>query len=134
MFPYRWQRAPLKNLHWLWLDIYYGIRNIIRWMPIIWGDDDCDWSWLAIIMEFKFRNMARLQRQFSIHSDNKKTVKQLMVCAELCKRLHEEKYHDRKITSMRLFKKQILDGEEIADQDSQLLGRMIGKHLRRWWH
>jgi hypothetical protein len=57
-----------------------------------------------------------------------------MVCAELCKRLHEEKYHDRKIISMCLFRKQVVDGEKIADQDSQLLGRMIGKHMRSWWH
>ncbi len=130
MFPYRWSRAPFRNLRWFWYSIYYGVRNIIRWMPIVWRDDDCDWSYLAIMMEVKFRNMARLHRQSPIYSDNKKTVKQLMICAELCKRLHEEKYHDSKIVSRR----QSVADEKRADQDSQLLGLMIGKHIRCWWY
>lgn len=38
--------------------IWRGIRNVIRWAPVVWHDADYDWAPLARIMEYKLRRMS----------------------------------------------------------------------------
>ena len=52
-FPYRWTpKTILKNLDYAFWDIYLGIKNTIKYLPVIWFDRDFDWEYLARLMEF----------------------------------------------------------------------------------
>jgi hypothetical protein len=40
-----------------WCNLKYGIRNLCRWLPIIWRDRDWDHGYLSRMLEFKLHNM-----------------------------------------------------------------------------
>ena len=100
-----------------------GIRNIIKWIPIIWYDIDFDWDPLAKIMEFKLRNMAESFR-YNNHTVNcQDNAKDMLICAELLKRLREDN----------------CDGVDIRTHDIRMRewDKMFGdrmKQIRWWWY
>ena len=126
--PYRWTWGTLgKNLFWIWYSLKRGFRNVVRWVPVIWSDEDFDWDALAWIMETKLRWMVKSSCHWCwLHSDEAR--EQMQVCVDLLRRLREDSSDDlprdkygyiRHVTRMREWQ--------------QELGRILGKHLRSWW-
>lgn len=113
------------------LDIRYGLRNLIRWFPIIWFDRDFDWDFLAQIMEFKLRRMALIfDKGYHVGSEN--DARQCRICAELLKRMTEDNYHENARKAFR-GKFAIDHTMNMAKQDQRYLGVLIGKYLTHWW-
>ena len=131
--PYRWlPRTIWPNLRCMYLDVFYGIRNIWRWLPVIWFDDDGDWCFLAVIMEIKFRRMA--ERMNGRHVGDDKLSHHALTCAFLLKRMIDDDYHDR------ARRREKFKGDNWAthlqymkNQDQRYLGILIGKHLQSMW-
>lgn len=123
VFPYRWTwRTAHKNINYKFWSIVHGIKNIIRWTPVIWDDVDYDWEPLARVMEFKFRTMAKNFEGTGITCCDE-TSKETLICAELLKRLIGDD------SSGVSFDKHRVRSEEWQE----MLGEMIGKKLRNWW-
>jgi hypothetical protein len=115
-------------------NVAYKTRNLIRWLPVIWNDFDWDYAFLLRIMEFKFRNMADcLENGFT--TNRFKTSKRLRIAAHLCHRLRKSSYyHENAKKRYKSFKNhRAIFAEEIAQQDADMLGLLISKHLRTWW-
>lgn len=117
-----------------WNDIAWGIKNIIRWTPVIWFDEDFDWSNLARVMEFKLRLMEKEFRVNGHHVNSKRDAKQVLICAELLNRMQKEDYYDNadSIYPERngLWVKHIAMQEK---QGQEYLALMFRKYLRAWW-
>lgn len=132
--PYRWlPRTFWTNIHSCWIDIKYGIYNIFRWIPVIWFDADFDWSYLAVVMEYKLRRMSKtLGAGHHLHCE--RDARQTLICAELLKRLQSEDYYENadKVYPDRgtRWAKHISMQEK---QDQDYLAMMIRKYLRNWW-
>lgn len=139
--PYRWFYSPgcfFKNITSCWYDLWHGCYNIIRWIPVIWHDQDWDSGFLILIMEYKFRRMAIIFRDHGHHLNNERQVKECFECAELCRHLHEglifysDRYAARHAGRRRgkLWAKAV--GQDEKD-DMARLGTLIGKKLTHWW-
>lgn len=139
--PYRWRYKPLTNIRWIFGDILGGIRNVIRWTPVIWFDADFDWEYLAAIMEYKLRRMSKGFQESQITVGAEKHARQTMVCAALLRRLRDDKYFTEagynaarrdslcNKERSRLAKESI----EISRNDKRYLGLIMGKFLDHWW-
>ncbi len=115
-------------------DVYYGLENVIRWAPIIWDDRDWDWTYLAIVMEYKLRRMSNHELKYGHHTTSERDGKQQLVCANLLARLIKDDYCDNaeirfgKFTTF-AFK----HADAVAKNDQKYLGMLLGKNLRHWW-
>ena len=134
--PYRWlPRTFVTNVFSMALDIKIGVCNVFRWIPVIWFDGDYDFCFLVSIMEYKLRRMSKcIGNGCTLHRE--KDAKDIMVCAELCRRINSEfsVYYDN--ADKRFPDKGKKWAEMISKaqiQDRKLLGKMIGKHLSKWW-
>lgn len=99
-----------------------GIKNLVIWFPLIWKDDQYDWTYLSKIMEFKLRLMSKSFLKYGYHVNSKKDAMDMLICAELLKRLDKDdpedlgwKQHDARM-----------------DGWMKMLQKKIGK-LRNWW-
>lgn len=131
-----------------------GVANLIRWAPIIWADRDWDWCFLARLMEKKLRRMASHFEQYGHHVNADRDAHRMRICAALLRRMREDNYHDLSgwgklyrqqgldLLSFKKFVRHTITAEErqalerisyLEQQDQDLLGRMLGKYLRRWW-
>ena len=84
--------------------LFHNIKNIIRWLPIIWRDRDWDYGFIYEILYQKLKNMELFFRSDKVYAkDALKFAHQIMVAKNLCKRLSEDNYlhnamfwHDKK--------------------------------------
>lgn len=71
----------------------HGIKNIIKWFPIIWNDRDYDEYYIYNILYHKFKSMEKFYLSGDAYSAKATDVaKQLRVVKNLAKRLKEENY------------------------------------------
>ena len=72
--------------------IFWRLRRLLAWLPVLWNDAEWDHSYLFRIMEFKLRRMAGHQRTHKRHIGYERTVQQLTEAAALCSRMANEIY------------------------------------------
>ena len=60
-----------------------GIRNLWRWLPVIWQDEDFDHAYFARIISFKARLMAEHFEEHRIHTSWAREARQLRMVAYL---------------------------------------------------
>lgn len=92
---YRFFKWDFKHLH---RDIYIGIINLIRWLPIIFKDRDWDHSFMYQIMKYKLETMAKYLKKYSYHVDSNRDVERINTCIRLIQKIqddfYEMEYHD----------------------------------------
>lgn len=79
----------LKNTY---LNVYNGIRNVKKWLPIIWKDRDWDYTYLMAMMDKKLKNMGELHENYGYGERSGEYAKDLKEASKLAKRLSEEDY------------------------------------------
>ena len=73
-------------------DFTSGIRNLIRWFPVIWKDRDWDdhFIWQLMIQKLKFQAKYIGERDF--HTSAKRDAEIMMTCVRLMEKIKEEYY------------------------------------------
>ena len=94
--------------------IKLGVPNLITWLPVIWKDRDWDHYFLYIIIQFKLKQMEKLQRQYGVSTNSNDYADQMKVCILLLERLiksdyltntlkpHEKKWGESKLNFNRI--------------------------------
>lgn len=85
----RWWRWEAR---FLFRDIQYGIKNLIRWFPIIWKDRDWDQAYIWDILERKLRNQSYHIKHYGHHVNIEQDSRNLLICAKLIKKIRDEDY------------------------------------------
>lgn len=128
-----------------YLNVKAGIKNLIKWAPLIWHDHDWDYVYLLSIMEFKLKNMAKHTEESDWRSVNDKNyIKSLKITAELCKRISENEYLETEINKYEIddnfnikdpkgLKGTLKRKADLRDEDVRLIGHYFRRHLIRWW-
>ncbi len=80
-------------------NIYYGIENIIEWLPVIWRDRSWDYHYLLIIIHKKFEQMEDLHKNYGHFVRSDKTAKELMIVKNLTKRLIDDNYSENALVN-----------------------------------
>jgi hypothetical protein len=99
-----------------------GVKNVWRWLPVIWSDADFDWEYLARVMVFKLWDMEHAMRNG------------VQVCRVLLERLKRDDYASiREAFGCDWSRGRLrLEDQQRAD-DAKLFGKIMGRHLLMWW-
>uniref|UniRef100_A0A6M3Y3E6 Uncharacterized protein n=1 Tax=viral metagenome TaxID=1070528 RepID=A0A6M3Y3E6_9ZZZZ len=73
-------------------NIWKGIRNIFKWLPIIWHDRDWDHYFLYEVLRFKLSEMEKHLRLYGHHEDAEKDADVIRICIGALERLIEDDY------------------------------------------
>jgi|688.fasta_scaffold502749_2 hypothetical protein len=76
-----WWRFEGKYYH---KDFAQGVRNLWRWLPVIWKDRDWDAAYVYRIMQFKLEQQAAGIGSRDRHESAQRTSEVLLTCARLC--------------------------------------------------
>lgn len=68
-------------------------KNIIRWFPIIWKDEDWDYIYIYEILKFKLKNQAKYigERNFSLNA--KRDAEIMNLCVSLINKIQNDEYY-----------------------------------------
>lgn len=84
-----WWKFDGKYLH---RDIAQGIKNLIKWFPIIWKDRNWDDSFIFNILQFKLQNQAKYIGDRDRHTRAKEDAELMMKCVDLIEKVKTEFY------------------------------------------
>ena len=86
---YRWFRWDAKHFH---RDVAQGVKNLWRWLPIIWKDRDWDDHYIFESLKFKLRNTAKYFEKQQRFVGWEKEVKYMKICETLIDRIQTDYY------------------------------------------
>jgi hypothetical protein len=68
------------------------VKNMIRWFPIIWKDQDWDQHYIFEILKFKLKNQAKYIGSRDFHTRAKRDAEIMMLCVRLMEKVQNEYY------------------------------------------
>jgi hypothetical protein len=95
--PNLWQRFLL---YWKFKYRYYpqnfvrGVKNLIKWGPIIWKDRDWDDSFLFEIIKFKISNMSESHGKTMAYVGSQRNIEIMNTIVRLIDKFQTEHYQD----------------------------------------
>jgi hypothetical protein len=122
-------------------NIYRGIKNLVRWAPIIYQDRDWDHGFMLRLMHFKLRNMVKFFESDKVHIIAAKSIaKRIKIAAHLVDRLAKDDYVDFSDICSHAFgselrntlDKIIAREKMLRKQDEEMLIHYL-KHYANWW-
>lgn len=84
-----WWRHEARYYH---RDLIEGIKNLIRWFPIIWKDRDWDHSFIFNLLIKKLELQSKYIGTRDRHTTSKRNAEIMVTCVELLKRIRDEYY------------------------------------------
>lgn len=125
-----------------WFDDYLsfhairdGVRNLIKWFPVVWQDRDFDYGYLYTMLEFKLDNMQKFfESDYTYSMDAKEYGKQIKECKELLIRIHnetiwDEHWDDNKAT----FTMSIDELSKLDREEKELFWNKMRDNIDDWW-
>jgi len=84
-----WVRFDAKHIP---RNFIYGIKNLIKWFPIICKDRDWDTFYIYEILRFKLKKQGEYIGNRNIHTQAKRDSEQILLCTKLIKNCQDEYY------------------------------------------
>lgn len=78
----------------IYYNLKYGIRNLIKWFPIVWKDRDWDHYFIFKMLEFKLKNMEKMFRNHAHFVGSEKVADDIHKCALVLDRILKDEYHE----------------------------------------
>lgn len=75
-------------------DIPYGIKNLIKWFPVVWKDRDWDHYFIYVTLRQKLHFTEQHIRNHDFHTRAKQDADNIKTCVLLLDRLIADKYYD----------------------------------------
>jgi hypothetical protein len=72
--------------------IYRKFKNLYRWFPIIWNDQDYDDHYIFDILKFKLKNQAKYISDNDRHTRAALDAKRMRICVDLIDKISDEYY------------------------------------------
>jgi len=74
-------------------DTIKGIKNIVKWFPIIWKDRDYDHSYIFTILKKKLRYQADYLEKNNNYISSLRQVQIIRTCIKLIDKINDDYYH-----------------------------------------
>lgn len=83
-----------------WIELKYGIRNLIKWLTVVWTDRDDDFIHLYAVILYKLKNTHKLfSDSKNVYCEEERRlyrVKYLTIAIKLLERMMANDYHTEK--------------------------------------
>lgn len=118
----------LGDIRSFWYNCKYGVRNLVKWFPVIWRDRSWDHCFIHLLMEqklkFVYKEMSRDNRVMREPSeDSSKQLRALKHCIHLNHVIACEDFGDCDND----------EHEENLTKAYELLHRLYLENTRYWW-
>lgn len=86
---YKWWKFEGKFYH---RDLIEGIKNLIKWFPIIWKIREWDWRYTLDILQQKLKFQSDWTEKHGIHLHKDEDIKWMRLCVKLIEKVKNGDY------------------------------------------
>ena len=129
--PKLWWKFEGRYYH---KDLYRGIKNLLKWIPVIWKDRNWDHTFIYDIFEHKLKLQSEYIGKYGNHVTAKRDAEIMMVCVKLIQRLKDGYYdgenHDYHKT--KYWFEDIEDKPGYSTMESELLEENFDDYFKKY--
>jgi len=139
--------------------LFEKIKRVFAWLPIIWNDNDFDYSYLDKIVLFKLKRMYKSLRPYDV------SKQPLRICINILERIQDDWYFEtykyliktekseidkmfiqipgtqsyelnkkwRISNNMKLYNKKSKEASKVKDRDWEIYNKLYYKYKEHWW-
>lgn len=85
-------RWKLKDIRYYPSEFIIGVKNLIKWFPIVWKDRDWDYHYIFEVLKFKIKKQAKYIDKKNRFEDSKRKVEIMNVVTKLIQFEQDEMY------------------------------------------
>jgi len=108
-------------------------KNLIRWLPIIWKDEQWDHYFIFEILKYKLIFTAEHTRKNGYHTSSDYDADKMILCVRLIDKIQNEEYMNVLVDDDNLTQKKIDAAFNKQKKARQLLFKLLDKHIESWW-
>lgn len=108
-------------------------KNLFRWLPIVWQDEQWDHYYIFEILRHKLITMSEAIRKRDNHTLAKYDADRMMLCARLLEKVQNEEYLFEFISDDEITREQIDKGQRKHDKAKRILFKLLENYIERWW-
>mgnify|MGYP001603401129 CR=1 FL=1 len=132
------------------------LLKFIDWTPILWRDEDWDWSYILLVFAHKLKRQRECILRNEIIAGAQDVYDQIKVCEDALRRMAADEYNDEKMVAFRErtrkplivrvkagmmlteeegaeFKELIAEEDMLRKADEQLFAKTFLEGYRGWW-
>lgn len=109
------------------------IKNLLRWLPIIWKDEQWDHYYIFEILKHKLIFTAQHTRENGYHTSSDYDAGKMMLCVRLIEKVQSEAYMEELINNDELTQEMLDVAFNKQKKARQLLFKLLDKHIEGWW-
>jgi len=109
------------------------IRNVIRWIPIIWRDRDWDYYFIYEILKQKLINQEQYIREQGIHVFNKADADSIRTAIEMIDKVQHEYHIDKYLSGWNWNMDDMNQSLEDHDVAREELFQYLSDNIEKWW-
>jgi hypothetical protein len=103
-------------------------------LRLYWDTSDYDWTTIALLMRHQISRTREHIQAHDFTTDTERMARQMRIAETLLTRMLDEPYYEIAEVRYPARGKPWADmAGELTKQDSDLLARVLSKHLRSWW-
>ena len=112
---------------------YKRIKNIIRWIPILWKDKDWDYWHTFEILKAKLKFQSEHFRKYGYHESSERDTEQMELCIRLIDKVQNEYYLDEAF-QQNLTDEAIISAVNKHDKAKRILFKLLDQNIEKWWN
>jgi hypothetical protein len=111
---------------------YKRIKNISRWIPVLWKDRDWDYWHTLEILKTKLKFQSEHFRKKGYHISSEREAEKMELCVRLIDKVQNEYYLDEALEQ---------DSDEVMinainkhDKAKRILFKLLEQNIEKWWN
>lgn len=108
-------------------------KNLLRWLPVIWQDENWDHYYIFEILKHKLTVMSEHIRKNGNHVSAEYDANRMMLCVRLIEKVQNEEYMDGLIVDEHLTKEKVLAAQNKHDKAKRILFKLLEQNIEQWW-
>lgn len=119
-----------ENITYFFRRKYEQVRNIIRWIPILWKQYDFDYMYSVDVFKFQLENLhKRLSNEAAVTESSDRVARKLRTAIDLMDKVYKDEYSFEYYDHLEtLFGKGVNDVEFIPVEGKPEVSRLVYKY------
>ena len=108
-------------------------KNLFRWLPIIWEDEQWDYYHILEILKHKLIFTAEHTRKYGYHVNSNHDANRMMLCVRLIEKVQNEEYMEVLINDDNLTREKVDIALNKQTKARKLLFKILEQNIEQWW-
>lgn len=108
-------------------------KNLFRWLPIIWQDEQWDYYHIFEILKYKLIFTAEHTRKYGYHTLSDYDADKMMLCVRLIEKIQNEAYMEELINDDELTQEKIDIATNKHNKAKRILFKILEQNIETWW-